>query len=209
MLIKHKYVHASDDIAQYTADDCGRQEVTREGAEHAVCVIGEDIYAWSQSNYDMGLDPWFMIDHPDDRPDARYFITGKVADQFFRQRKMSFEEIQAIAADITFNDWTIYVGRKGEAIYLQIRADGEDNMNPGEKMTWSGRKWQLSEYMVKSEVVRTAYKAVMCAMEHEVSEQFRYKGEPIYDPHMDVEKLLELRQRDDALETRSGGAHVQ
>ena len=54
------------------------------------------------------------------------------------------------------------------------------------------RKWPLSQYMVKSEVVQTALKCVLTSVEHRVREHFLYKGERIFGPHFDVEALYEL-----------------
>ena len=43
--------------------------------------------------------------------------------------------------------------------------------------------------MTKSEVIQTAFKAVLTAMEHEVREKFHYKGKPIFGPHYHVDAL--------------------
>jgi len=78
--------------------------------------------------------------------------------------------------------------------YAQVfEADSKDNVT-GEDMTWYGRKWLLSPHMTDSEIVQTVFKAVMTAVEHEVREQFKYKGESVFDPHYDLEKLVELRR---------------
>jgi hypothetical protein len=60
-------------------------------------------------------------------------------------------------------------------------------------MRWNGRKWFLSNHMTRSEVVQTAFKAVLTAEEHEAREHFKYRGQSIFDPHYDVDKLVELR----------------
>jgi hypothetical protein len=56
----------------------------------------------------------------------------------------------------------------------------------------SGRKWRLSAWMTKSEVVQTAFMAYLAWMEHEVRESFKYKGEAIFSPHYDVDALVKL-----------------
>ncbi len=68
----------------------------------------------------------------------------------------------------------------------------------GEAMPWGGRKWILSMHKTDSEIVQTVFKALMTAMEHEAREQYLYKGVPVLDPHLDIEKLVELRKLDDA-----------
>lgn len=50
----------------------------------------------------------------------------------------------------------------------------------------------MSPYAAKSEVVRTIYKAIVNAEIHEIDENFKYKGKAIFDPHRDVEALLDV-----------------
>lgn len=54
------------------------------------------------------------------------------------------------------------------------------------------RKWYLSEHMTESELVQTAFKCVLTAIEHEAREQFKYKGQAILGPHFNVNDLVEL-----------------
>ena len=53
-------------------------------------------------------------------------------------------------------------------------------------------QWFLSEHMTDSEVVQTAFKCVLTAIEHEAREQFKYKGQAIFGPHFNVNDLAEL-----------------
>lgn len=85
--------------------------------------------------------------------------------------------------------------------YLQIEFDGKCNFT-GKQDTWKSRKWMLSVHMTESEVVQTAFKAVLTALEHEAREQFRYKDVTIFDPHFDLDKLVELRKTEDCLAVR-------
>lgn len=56
------------------------------------------------------------------------------------------------------------------------------------------RKWPLSQHMIPSEIVQTAFLALLTAQEHEIREAFTYRGESIFGPHYDVEDLVELRR---------------
>lgn len=56
------------------------------------------------------------------------------------------------------------------------------------------RKWQLSPHMTRSELIQTAFKCVLTSVEHEAREQFSYRGQAIYGPHLDAEKLVGLCQ---------------
>lgn len=106
-----------------------------------------------------------------------------------------WQELRSIIKDITLpSGWTLLIQDAGyDQPYLQI-SDQKGTCNvTGEPLTWKGRKWRLSWHMTKSEVVQTALMATLAAVEHETREQFLYKGQPIFDPHYDVEDLHLLR----------------
>lgn len=109
--------------------------------------------------------------------------------------------VDAVIGRIAFNDWRIWARRDDETVYLQISARETCNVT-GEPMHWKSRKWLLSPHMTDGEIVQTAFKAVLTALEHEAREQFTYRGTSIFDPHYDVEKLVALRQTPDALKER-------
>ncbi|MGA9769189.1 MAG: hypothetical protein WBV94_09120 [Blastocatellia bacterium] len=76
-------------------------------------------------------------------------------------------------------------------MYLQARYI-EPDIITGEDSLQRTRKWLLSEHMVKSEIVQTAFKCAMTSAEHRVREHFLYKGERVFGPHYDVEALVEI-----------------
>lgn len=94
--------------------------------------------------------------------------------------------------------WRIDMGfytdemRQAHAYIRIYEPSGKDNVT-GEPLAWKGRKWLLSRHMTPSEVVQTAFLATMTAVEHEAREQFLYRGEPVLDPHFDIEQLYLLR----------------
>lgn len=62
MPIPHKYVNASDNIAQYRADQCGRQAITvAEYFDHD-WMADLTVYSFSVEDDEMGLDPWRIVD---------------------------------------------------------------------------------------------------------------------------------------------------
>ncbi len=87
--------------------------------------------------------------------------------------------------DLGFPNLELVVGSD----YIQIR----DNDLPSEFNT--GRKWRISSFMTKSEVVNTAFAALMAWWEHEAREAFKFRGHAIYGPHHDVEALCEVADR--------------
>lgn len=100
------------------------------------------------------------------------------------------------------NDWEINFDFKGDQMYIQI----EDKVGlcnvTGDAFPWRGRKYNISKYMTDGEIVQTAFVALMSAVEHETREGFKYRGQSIFDPHYDVEKLVELRQSKGCLSYR-------
>lgn len=67
---------------------------------------------------------------------------------------------------------------------------------------WQGRKWLLSPHMTDGEIVQTCLLATISAQEHEIRETFFYRGEKVFDPHYDIEKLVELRSQNDSIKER-------
>lgn len=110
-----------------------------------------------------------------------------------------------IMARIRFNEpgWHIVLNFDGyRQPYLAVHATTKDNHATGD-MTWSGRKWRLSFHMTPGEIVQTAFMAIMAAQEHETREKFTYRGVSIFDPHYDIERLVELRRDPNATQERT------
>ena len=110
------------------------------------------------------------------------------------EAKTNFE-IQLILDNISYKDWDIVFREEGARPYLQIQFMAPDSFTGVVERQYC-RKWMLSRFMTDSEVVRTAYKAIEAAVLHEMQEDFRYNGEPIFRPHMDVEDLWQLSASD-------------
>lgn len=104
----------------------------------------------------------------------------------------------------TFPGFSFVLGSdKADQFYLQVQCyEGVCNVTGGFK-EWNGRKWRLSVHMTPSEVVQTAFKAVLTAVEHETRENFKYRDVSIFDPHYDVERLVELRRDPASLSERA------
>jgi hypothetical protein len=110
---------------------------------------------------------------------------------------MSPAEMQDILDRVSYPGWEFLVGVDAAGFshsrpYLQIRCTGGVCNVTGEPLSWSSRKWFLSPHMTPSEVVQTAFKAAITAMEHELREQFTYRGQAIFGPHFDVEALVDM-----------------
>jgi hypothetical protein len=110
------------------------------------------------------------------------------------QSKRTTEEMaEFIHTHIAYLDWEFLVkDDEGGRPYLQIQFMAPDSdylPSPESMAVQKCRKWFLSPYMTDTELVRTAHKAVLAAVEHEACEKFRYGGKAIYSPHTDVEDL--------------------
>jgi len=73
-------------------------------------------------------------------------------------------------------------GDEGCCIRVEFVADGA---------LQKGRKWRISNFMVRTEIIQTAFKAVLVAMEHEVREKFLYRGKAVFGPHVSIDALWE------------------
>lgn len=108
---------------------------------------------------------------------------------------MNLLALNAILAGCHFRDWIFYIGQIGEGFYLQVIFTADDHDSGAAARRQSGRKWYVSAHATSGEVVQTALKAVLTAVEHEAREEFRYKGQAIFGPHLDVDALVGIADR--------------
>jgi hypothetical protein len=130
------------------------------------------------------------------------FLASKAVVSFKKkQKKLSFKELQDIVAQVTYLDWKLVVELDKAAVlvpddqrrpYLQVLGHGPDPQNGMEDAEWSSRKFWLSGVMCKNEVIRTALKAIECAVAHEMYENILYKGYAVFTPHMDYDVQVEM-----------------
>lgn len=102
---------------------------------------------------------------------------------------MTRAEIADVLSEIEYKDWELQLSY-GSPQYLQVRF-----FTYWPRQEQHGRKWLLSQYMTKSEIVQTALAAVLAVEEHEARERFVFRGVAVYGPHIDVEALLECSTR--------------
>lgn len=100
------------------------------------------------------------------------------------------------------NNWKILTDSANGRMYMQIACPNGTCNYSGEGFAWKGRKWFLSEHMTDGEIVQTALMACLAASEHEIREQFKYRGVSIFDPHYDIERLVELRSDPSSIKER-------
>ena len=105
--------------------------------------------------------------------------------------KLVKEDFESILSDVEYCHWEFNVKEDGTRYYLQLTWQDED-CDTGVVETMTSRKWFLSPHMTRSEVVQTALKAVLTAIEHEARERFKYRDQAIFGPHFDVDVLARL-----------------
>ena len=108
---------------------------------------------------------------------------------------MTPDEMTEIVSAIKFRDWRIVV-RESSAYYLQVQFLAPD----ADCRTMSmqhGRKWLLSPHMTRTEIVGTALKAVLAAVEHEAREDFMFEGVRVFGPHVDIDALKSVADQTD------------
>lgn len=102
---------------------------------------------------------------------------------------ITLPQILEIVSSIEYKDWKLdLITPPSSNPYIQWKIP--DNKAP--MGYWNCRKWLLSPHMTKSEIIQTIFLAIQVAEEHESRESFKYKGESILSPHLDLEKLHKL-----------------
>jgi len=110
---------------------------------------------------------------------------------------MRYSDLKKIVSQIRYKDWQFFLENRKDCFLLQIRFLDYDADKPNTDKTWQHcRKWFISRHACKAEVVRTAFKAVVAAEEHEVGENFRYRGARIHSPHLDPDVLVRVFERE-------------
>lgn len=99
--------------------------------------------------------------------------------------------LKEILSEVKYLDWKWLVMDKGDGFLIQLAWIAPD-ADTGKQSLQKSRKWYVSSHVVKSEIVQTAYAAVQRAVLHEVAESFTYRGKRIFNPHFDVEALINV-----------------
>ncbi len=105
--------------------------------------------------------------------------------------------LRAILRAIQYKGWSFNTGNMGEGRYLQVSfwaGDNDDPSNPSLSHQ-TGRKWYISPHMTDGEIVQTAFLAIKIAEEHEMRELFLYKGQRVFGPHHDIDKLAAFAEQ--------------
>jgi hypothetical protein len=106
---------------------------------------------------------------------------------------LDLDRLRDILAEIEFKDGEFAVDTCAQGFLIQLRCS-EPDANGGERKLFGGRKWYVEPSATRSQIVRTAFKAVATWQEHEARHLFRYRGAPLFSPHHDVDGLIRLTE---------------
>ena len=109
------------------------------------------------------------------------------------QPAMSYEEIWDILKNISlgtelYKSPRFRLDKSGNGYLLQLVYSEKDCTKPDEgEVAQFARKWYVSAHSTPTEVIRTAYKAVLTSLEHRLGEWFTYKGVRVMSPHRSLD----------------------
>ena len=113
---------------------------------------------------------------------------------------LTLAQLEALLADVRYGPWLFRAGVMGDGFFLQaaefVVSDGTIQR---------GRKWYVSRFSTDGEVIQTALKAVLTALEHEARESFTYKGHAIFGPHFSIDALVRLAEDKASQQRRDSG----
>lgn len=101
---------------------------------------------------------------------------------------MNLQQLHEIIADVSFRNFVFSLEEREGGFLLQVSFPAIDVVT-GEPDIQKCRKWYISRHATEAEVVKTCLLAVIQAMEHEVREEFKYKGKAIFNPHTSLHAL--------------------
>ena len=98
--------------------------------------------------------------------------------------------VRRIVEEVKFPGYTFTVEALGDHVYVQVSYNEPDVMS-GVVEEQRGRKWLLPAGQTVGQIVQTSFKAILTSLEHRAREHFLWRGKPVLQPHMDLEKVWE------------------
>ena len=106
----------------------------------------------------------------------------------------TIQRTREILSCVQYKDWTLCVGLDSKldfSPYLEWRASVRC-VHTGKVVTLTSRKRYLWDGITESELVRLAFDTALAMESHEAHENFRYCGQRVFNPHINVRRLLEI-----------------
>lgn len=105
--------------------------------------------------------------------------------------------VEDLCRNFSYKNWMLRGDERDTGYLMQFVFEGVDNDSPDKIETQFCRKWYIRKEDAPkfSKMSHLLMAAIEAAEEHEINEQFRYNGQPIYNPHIDMNEFSEfLRQ---------------
>jgi hypothetical protein len=104
---------------------------------------------------------------------------------------LTAERVGGVLADVQFGGGRFEVEATEGGFLMELVSEETDAATERPEV-FRGRKWHIASRASRSDIVRTAFKAVAAWQEHEAREKFLYRGVPVFGPHSDVDVLADL-----------------
>lgn len=100
--------------------------------------------------------------------------------QHFLRYQHSLESVSDIVAHIEFDPrYIVFVDQDESSVFIQVGIIGKDNYvalsSPQAEKIVYGRRWRVEPQLPSTEIIQTAFLALLKAREHEVRELFKYR----------------------------------
>ena len=107
------------------------------------------------------------------------------------QKRAELVRLMTVVSRIQFPGVHVELEHKHHGRALRVHCPDGVCTVTGEPAPWVGRPWPIDLSITNGDLVQTAFKAIMTAVEHEVREQFKFQGETVMNPHRTME-LIEV-----------------
>lgn len=107
------------------------------------------------------------------------------------QKRAELVRLMTVVSRIQFPGVHVELEHKEHGLALRVHCPNGVCAVTGEAAPWVGRAWPVSLGITNGDLVQTAFKAILTALEHEARELFTFQGERVMDPHRDM-PLIEV-----------------
>lgn len=107
------------------------------------------------------------------------------------QNRAELVRLMTVVSRIQFPGVHVELENKEHGLALRVHCPNGVCAVTGEAAPWEGRAWPVSLSITNGDLVQTAFKAILTAVEHEARELFTFQGERVMDPHRNM-PLIEV-----------------
>lgn len=101
-------------------------------------------------------------------------------------KRAELVRLMTVVSRIQFPGVHVELEHKDHGLCLRVHCPDGVCAVTGEAAPWAGRPWPVSLDTTNADLVQTAFKAVLTALEHEARELFTFQGERVMDPHRNM-----------------------